>query len=465
MRSTGVPAREAGWKQVPALARFVGARMLPLAVFLVLVVGSSAPLASLVLGRRALDERARATAGEVAGWIRGEVQQRPGLWRYDTAKVVGHLRAYAVGEDVDTIVVVDDRGTPLELGGEIERARLLAAPLRWAAADVFVGAERVGAVWVAVSEQRIRRDALLLLLLFGTLGVALAALMFGIPLRAAGAAELRIRDLVARLERSRSELEALNRDLEARVEARSGELRRTYERLRGQERHLRELSGHALALQEQERRSIARDLHDSVGQALTAIRLHLQLIGERSTDGELARIADRSLRLVDEALEEIRRTVQNLGPAILDDVGLVEALRRYCDDFAERTGIPVHHRVDEPAEPVPGGIESACYRILQEALTNVARHAAPSAVEVRFEAPAERIRLSVRDDGRGFDPRRGESEGHGLAGIRERVELLGGTLSIESGPDAGCTLRVELPRPTGRVPGPARDAGAYDDGT
>ena len=329
---------------------------------------------------------------------------------------------------------------------------MAAAPLRWASADVFVGPERVGAVWVAVSAERIRRDALWLLMLFGTLGIALAGLMCGIPLGAAGAAERRIRDLVARLEGSRGALAELNRDLEAKVEARSGELRAAYERLRAQERHLRELSAHAQARQEHERRAIARDLHDSVSQALTAVRIHLQLISARSADTELSRMAERSIGMTDEALEEIRRTVMNLGPAILDDVGLTEALRRYCDDFAERTGILVDREIADPAEPVPGEVESACYRIVQEALTNVARHAAARSVEVRLDIAGGRVHLTVRDDGHGFDPGHSENPGHGLAGIRERVELLDVTLAIETAPGAGCGLRVELPLVAGRAP-------------
>jgi len=457
--TSAIPRDEAP-EAVPAISRFVGARMLPLALFLILVVALSAPLASVVLGTQALDGRADATAREVAGWIRGEVQQRPALWRYDTAKVVEHLRAYAVDEDVETIVVVDEAGLPLPLDDPLDRGRLAATRLRWAASEVFLGPRRVGTVWVAVSAERILRDALWLFLLFSSLGVALAVLMYRIPLRAARDAEGRIRHLVARLERSRADLAGLNRHLEAKVDERSSELRDAYDRLRDHERHLRELSSQALAQQEHERRAIARDLHDSVGQALTAVRIHLRLISERDRDPELLHMAERSIGLIDEAIEEIRRTVKRLGPAILDDLGLAEALRRHCDDFAERTGILMDRRIEDPAAVIPDDAESACYRIVQEALTNVARHAGARSVQVGFQAADTGIHLQVRDDGTGFDPSRRDTVGRGLVGIRERVELLGGTLSIVSAPGEGCTLRVALPRAGGGDPADRRAVAA-----
>ena len=162
----------------------------------------------------------------------------------------------------------------------------------------------------------------------------------------------------------------------------------------------------------------------------------------------MTRIASKTLTLADATLEEIRRAVSMLGPAILDDVGLEAAVERLCEDFGEREDLVIVRELDVPAEGLSPALESVCYRVIQEALTNAARHAEASELRVGVRVEGAKISVEVRDNGRGFVPgeREGKIGGRGLVGMRERVELLGGTLQIEAAPGAGTAVRVELPR-------------------
>jgi signal transduction histidine kinase len=237
-------------------------------------------------------------------------------------------------------------------------------------------------VWAGAPLADARAGALLLLIPFGVLGVGLAALVFFIPGRAISRAERRIDALIARLEHSQSALAELQPDPRA-----AGRRARSSE-LRAKEQRLRELSSRAVLLQEAERRVIARELHDSAGQALTAIRINLQIIAqlaEQSGGNErVAGLASRTLTIADATLEEIRRAVSMLGPAILDDVGLVAAIQRLCDDFGERSDLRIDSELAELPQrwPQSAALESVCYRVAQEALTNVARHARATHVRV-----------------------------------------------------------------------------------
>ncbi len=433
-----------------ALERYLGSRLLPLAILVAAALSLGAPLAFLEIRLRELAAHADTTARAVAERLRREAAEHPTLWRYDTLRLVPHLRAHEHGPDVERIEVTGRDGQPLGLGAGEDLARLRGLDLLWGSAPIVVDDEALGEVWVAVSASRARRDALLLLGPFSLLGVALGVLLYGIPLRAARRAERRIEGLVAELDRSTRALADRGEDLEREIAARSTELRAANADLQAQQARLRDLSMRSVALAEEERRAIARDLHDSAGQSLTAIRIHLQLVGERAggVDGVMP-LVEQALGMTDATLEEIRRAVRTLGPAILDEIGLGEALARYCDDFAERTRIHVEHHGCAVPRPLSAAVESACYRIAQEALTNVARHAAASHVEVRLAVEAASLSLEIVDDGRGFTPGAprpaGAAGGHGLVGMRERAELLGGTLDVASTPGEGTRVRVEIP--------------------
>jgi PAS domain S-box-containing protein len=211
---------------------------------------------------------------------------------------------------------------------------------------------------------------------------------------------------------------------------------------------LRRLSGNIMANQEKERTAIARELHDELGQVLTALRMDAVWLQDhlKQTDAEGARRALTMCRLIDKTIQDVRSIASRLRPGVLDDLGLVDALEVYTTDFEKRTGITClfdHRDVPEITDTVA----TAAYRIAQEALTNVARHASAGHVAVRLQVESGTLTLTVADDGCGFDAA-DLSETHvlGLAGMRERAVLAGGKVDIRSQPDHGTRVmfRVRL---------------------
>jgi signal transduction histidine kinase len=203
--------------------------------------------------------------------------------------------------------------------------------------------------------------------------------------------------------------------------------------------------------QEQERAHLARELNDGVGQHLTALRVGLRAVeeaGSAQTAGERA----RDLREVSSlAHEEIRRLARGLGPIALEELGLVAALERLCDDFQRIHDVKVVLRcAGETSRRVDPAAEAAVYRVVQEALANVARHARATEVEVDLARDDASIALTIRDDGCGFDvgdaeARARRSGGFGLESIRERTRLLGGDFALHARPGNGTSLEIRVP--------------------
>ncbi len=418
------------------LRRRLAQASLPLAVALVVVVTVSAPTAYYLLSVRELRSRAATAATAVADVLAADAAVAPDLWSYNSIKIVRHVRAFRGQADGARFEVIDHDGDAIELGAT-ERQRLRGHPIVWARAPVRAGAQVVGEVWVALSLRTARRRALQLALGFFLLALLLGGMMYLIPLRIVGAAERRILALVRALEGSQS-------DLEAQIADRVADLEEAYDSLKSQDARMRELSSRSAGLQEAQRRRIARDLHDSTAQVLTAVRINVQLMGQRASDGEnVEQLAAATLELADAALEEVRRAVRSLGPSILDEVGLQEALARMCVDLAERSAMTVECDVEVPHGAIAAAAEVACYRIVQEALTNAERHARASAVRVQISCDAGMVHVVVTDDGRGFAA--GTARGRGLSSMRERAELLGGALRIRTEPGAGTTVSAGLP--------------------
>ena len=190
--------------------------------------------------------------------------------------------------------------------------------------------------------------------------------------------------------------------------------------------------------QEAERQSIARELHDQIGQVLTAIHLNLQAVKETSESTEARALIDEGVAIVDEALGQVRNLSFELRPSLLDDLGLATALRWYIDRFKQRTGIQSTTTINLPEPParLTRELETACFRIVQEALTNVVRHARAKKVAVRLQKRNDEIRLTVKDDGNGFDAHSQNlapfTTHVGLRGMRERALALGGRLDVRS---------------------------------
>lgn len=207
------------------------------------------------------------------------------------------------------------------------------------------------------------------------------------------------------------------------------------------------LSRRLVEAQESERRSIARELHDEAGQSLTSLRIGLRLLEREIAQG--AEITDRVSELVrttDAVIDGLHRLAADLRPASLDHLGLDGALRQYSREAAAKYGLEMHFKARGfNGERLPAVVETALYRVVQEAVTNVVRHAGAHRVDILVEHRGERVLVMIEDDGAGFDPLRVERTDHfGLLGMQERAEALGGTLTVESSPGAGTTIVVEV---------------------
>jgi signal transduction histidine kinase len=220
---------------------------------------------------------------------------------------------------------------------------------------------------------------------------------------------------------------------------------------------MQQLSARLLSVQEEERRRLSRDLHDGIGQLLTAVRIEISRLGHEAgvplapQDRERLR---RARALAEEAVRNTRDIALLLRPSHLDDLGLEAALHWQAEDFSRRTGISCHFSAEGLQENLPEAWKTCVYRIVQEALHNCEKHAAPTQVHVHVSEESERITLEVQDDGVGFELNAQgaplSAVGLGLLGMRERAAMLGGALRINSAPGRGVLLRVDLPEPSHR---------------
>lgn len=261
-----------------------------------------------------------------------------------------------------------------------------------------------------------------------------------------------------------------------RLQRLSRDNRRLFRQLVEGERRLRRLAKAVWRVQEDERRRLAGELHDGLGQELTALKMQIERLARRTEDSDpaLASELDRAARSAHHALDEARRLSHVLRPRVLDDLGLVPALRWLARTLEERTGFRVKLEIPGPeVERLDSGeldteLESLLFRVTQEALTNALKHSKARSVGVRLEMPgSDRLRLRVRDSGRGFEaaavvedgthPRSSKSRGEkrgaecnpgetgGLRSMRERVEIFGGRLTVKSRPGEGTEIAVVVP--------------------
>jgi len=211
------------------------------------------------------------------------------------------------------------------------------------------------------------------------------------------------------------------------------------------ERVQRDALRRVVSAQEIERRRLARELHDETGQALTSILLGLKSIEDTADLAQARASAARLRQLVVETLHDVRRLAVELRPKALDDFGLVPALERLAETFSEQTGLAVDFQATLGGERLPEEVETALYRIVQEALTNVVKHAGASRVSVVLARKDKAVTAVVEDDGRGFEAGKTDGRGLGLVGMRERLGLLDGRLRIESTQGTGTTIVAEVP--------------------
>jgi signal transduction histidine kinase len=235
-----------------------------------------------------------------------------------------------------------------------------------------------------------------------------------------------------------------------------------YRALEARRAELERLSLRMVRQHEEERRRLSRELHDETAQVFTAVKMQLGMLREGvadAPDGERLRgRLERVMGLIDTGIGSIRSVTNDLRPSLLDDLGLLPALRSLCADFEERSGIAVALDLPDRLPPLPEDADLALFRAVQEGLSNVARHAQAERVQVQLAQAGEALVLLVRDDGaglpRGADPVRWEREGHvGLVGMRERIAALGGAVVLGDAGD-GAELRVTLPVPPPEAPEP-----------
>jgi signal transduction histidine kinase len=200
-----------------------------------------------------------------------------------------------------------------------------------------------------------------------------------------------------------------------------------------------------VSAQEGERRRLARELHDETGQALTSILLGLKPLEDSLGDGASSRAVANVRELVVATLQDVRRLAVELRPAALDDFGLVSALERLVETFAEQTGLAVDFESALGSDRLPSDTETALYRIVQESLTNVAKHAQAQRVSISLTREGGFVTAVIEDDGTGFDAANTRDDAFGLSGMRERVALLDGGFEVESSPGVGTTIAVEVP--------------------
>jgi signal transduction histidine kinase len=225
-----------------------------------------------------------------------------------------------------------------------------------------------------------------------------------------------------------------------------------FEEVNASRSRLRLLSQQLIEVQENERRHIARELHDEIGQALTAVKVNLQTIGRMSADSSLSPYMRESIAIIDRTIHQIRNLSLDLRPSLLDDLGVVSALRWYVDRQAQRGSFEAAFTAHPPDMRFSSTLETTCFRVVQEALTNVVRHAKANRVSVNIEKNSAFLEIQVVDNGVGFDldaiqDQQPDKDSLGLLGMKERVELVGGTLEIRSTPHAGTEIRACLPIP------------------
>jgi signal transduction histidine kinase len=273
---------------------------------------------------------------------------------------------------------------------------------------------------------------------------------------AAREANTHMKIIIETLTRRTDELVATNEELREEIthrraveeDLRTSEM--TSSQLLTKSRHmqeeLRQLSRRLLTVQEDERKRISRELHDVIAQTLTGINVRLAVLRSQTTANanDLHRKIAVTERLVEKSVDIVHRFARDLRPTALDDLGLIPALESHIDAFTERTGIPVELAAFAGIEKEDATVRIALYRIAQEALTNIARHANATRVKLALRRLRGSIRMEISDNGRGF-PTKPSGKRLGLLGMRERAEMIGGTFTATSSPGKETIIRVDIP--------------------
>ncbi len=216
--------------------------------------------------------------------------------------------------------------------------------------------------------------------------------------------------------------------------------------LREREARIAELSAHLLRAQEEERKRISRELHDATGQQLMVIRLYLGMLTSGAVSDEVQNKVQETVNVVDQTIEGIRRIIARLSPLVLQELGLVAAIRKEAKDLGKRTGVRTRVAIPDSVGRFAPEVETTIYRVVQEALHNIAKHAKAKSASVQMSRVEDMVQLVIQDDGVGFGERKpviGRS--FGLAGMRERVGMLGGSVQVVSAKNKGTRIEITIP--------------------
>jgi signal transduction histidine kinase len=254
----------------------------------------------------------------------------------------------------------------------------------------------------------------------------------------------------ASLKISMDQVEDANRALERRVAERTAELERVNVQLHERERMRQQLLRTVISAQEDERKRIARELHDETSQTLAALGMGLDTAIARSDVPEARQKLADARRLVDRMNAELHRLIVNLRPSVLDDLGLAAAIEWFAERHLAAAGIAVRCELGDLDVRLPSEMEAAVFRVVQEAINNIARHAHAESVLIQLSGEEGVLTVEIEDDGRGFDVASaadgpGSLRGVGLLGMRERIAILGGTLQIDSEPGEGTRILIKVP--------------------
>ncbi len=393
-------------------------RMWPLAALAGMVFGVVLPAVYQTLAFRERGREAQMWAGDVARRLETVAQDRPALWAYDLPRL-REATAEVTSTPVRARVQVDAHREAMFVSGDGGVGRVEVSA--WA--PVRVDGRIAGRVQVRLSAEHLREASMRLWAAALLGGALLAAALFFLPLATVRRGDARDLALWRRLEEA-------NATLEARV------VERTLD-LRAREAELTALGARLVAVQEEERARISRDLHDDLGQVLTGLRLRLTTLSSVLAPGHPGHVhLDAALSAVDEGVEQVRHIAHRLRPAALDGLGTRAALRAHAERWSRDSGLELVVTLPE-VEP-PGHVGEVLFRVAQEALTNVTRHAEARRVTVSLLPFDDGWRLVVEDDGKGIPAAPAEGRrGLGLLGARERVEQAGGYLDVEAAEPRG----------------------------
>lgn len=395
-------------------------RLVPLALTFGLLGALAPPAIIGGLAWQRLQTQAHVYAKQSAAIAQTEANLHGYIWPYRMAKLLPQPAA-----DISQVQIISCDQRPLY------QWRDDAAATRWrlrAQSPIMLRGERLATVTVHAKAQTLLWQIILTTLISTCIGLLLALLVYYVPKRAIRLQGQRLDHTKTALSKAQQELEATNDSLRQRVEAAVEELRT--------------LSAAYLNTQDDERTRIARELHDGLGQNISALRLELE---RAQAQGASSQAIEEAKRLCQQTLRELRHVIEDLQPIALEGGALSEVLRDMAERFELATGIATFfkHRGHEDCPP---RLAASVLRVFQESLHNISHHAQATEVGVTLEIQDGQLTLTVHDDGIGFDPQQPHtSGGHGLRNMRARARLLDGSCELISAPDEGCTLTFSLP--------------------